>query len=104
MQSQTNAHPEPHNRFCVSKSGADCKYRKRLKLCCSSPHLKLKGKFLLSSYRNEALSQAVKQNNWRQIEIKMKTNPAGKQQVHTKIEVLTANYPIGVDTEELKLL
>ena len=64
----------------------------------------LKGKFLLSSYRNEALSQAVKQNNWHQIEIKMKTNPAGKQQVHTKIEVLTANYPIGVDTEELKLL
>ena len=64
----------------------------------------LKGKFLLSSYRNEALSQAVKQNNWRQIEIKMKTNPSGKQQVHTKIEVLTANYPIGVDTEELKLL
>ena len=47
---------------------------------------KLKGKFLLSPYRNEALSQAV------------------KQQVHTKIEVLTANYPIGVDTEELKLL
>ena len=65
---------------------------------------KLEGKFLLSPYRNEALSQAVKRNNWYQIEIKMKTNPAGKQQVHTKIEVLTANYPIGVDTEELKLL
>ena len=32
------------------------------------------------------------------------TSLYGKQQVHTKIEVLTANYPIGIDTEELKLL
>ena len=65
---------------------------------------KLEGKFLLSSYRNEALLQAVNLHGWYQIEIKMKTNPSGKQQVYTKIEVLTANYPIGVDTEELKLL
>ena len=39
---------------------------------------KLKGKFLLSSYRNEALSQAVNLHGWYQIEIKMKTNPSGK--------------------------
>ena len=64
----------------------------------------LKGKFLLSSYRNEALSQAVNLHGWYQIEIKMNTNPAASNKPHTKIEVLTANYPIGVDTEELKLL
>ena len=64
----------------------------------------LKGKFLLSSYRNEALSQAVNLHGWYQIEVKMNTNPAASNKPHTKIEVLTANYPIGVDTEELKLL
>ncbi|MGP1458473.1 MAG: hypothetical protein ACTTKL_04110 [Treponema sp.] len=58
----------------------------------------------MSSYRNEELTQAVKLDNWYQIEIKMNTNPTGRHQSHAKIEVLTANYPIDVDTEELKLL
>ena len=62
---------------------------------------KIKGKFLLSSYRNEALTQAVKLNLWYQIEIKVNTNPTGSNKSRTKIEVLTANYPIDIQKKEM---
>lgn len=59
---------------------------------------KIKGKFLLSSYRNESLTQAVSFNNWCQIELKINTNPTGSNKSRTKIEVLTANYPINFES------
>ena len=61
----------------------------------------LKGKFLLSSYRNKALSQAVTLHGWYQIEIKVNTNPTGSNKSRTKIEVLTANYPIDIEQKEM---
>ncbi len=57
---------------------------------------KIKGKFLLSSYRNEVLTQAVKLHGWYQVEIKVNSNPTGSDKSRTKVEVLTANYPISV--------
>jgi len=53
----------------------------------------VKGKFLMSSYPNETLSEYAKQNSWQQKEIKMHlsaSSKAGKK----KVEVLTANYEI----------
>lgn len=57
---------------------------------------KIKGKFLLSSYRNEVLTQAVKLHGWYQVEIKVNSNPTGSDKSRVKVEVLTANYPISV--------
>ena len=57
----------------------------------------LKGKFLLSSYRNESLSQAVNLYGWYQIEVKMNTNPMASNKSRTKIEVLTANYSLDIE-------
>ena len=59
---------------------------------------RIKGKFLLSSYRNESLTQAVSFNNWYQIELKINTNPTASTKSRTKIEVLTANYPINFES------
>lgn len=56
---------------------------------------KIEGRFLLSSYRNKALTEAVKTFGWHQIELKLNTHPGSKDAPsRTKIEVLTANYPI----------
>jgi DNA adenine methylase len=55
----------------------------------------VKGKFLLSSFRNKALTEAIERNGWHSFEIKMycpMTNKLGK--TRKKIEVFTANYPI----------
>jgi len=55
----------------------------------------IKGKFLLSSYRNKALSTYTKRNGWYTIEIKMACSVSGRCGTKlTKVEVLTANYPI----------
>jgi DNA adenine methylase len=54
---------------------------------------RLKGKFLLSSYRNKKLAEFSKRNNWYTLEYKM-ASPISKR---TKIEVLTANYPLQAD-------
>lgn len=51
----------------------------------------IQGKFLLSSFRNKALTEAIKRNGWHNIEIKMHSS-MNKQ--GCKVEVLTANYPI----------
>ena len=56
----------------------------------------IKGRFLLSSFRNKALSKAAEQNGWHTIEIKMHCS---MNKVGQKVEVLTANYPIKVPRE-----
>ena len=58
----------------------------------------IKGRFLLSSFRNEGLSTMAKRYGWYQIELKM-AKPMTSQLGKTvqKIEVLTANYPIKLD-------
>lgn len=57
---------------------------------------KLKGKFLLSSYTSDILSQYSKRNKWYTNKINMpiaiSTHPEVKKK--RKIEVLTANFPI----------
>lgn len=55
----------------------------------------IKGKFLLSSYPNAYLTEAVKQNGWYQIELDMVCNASSKRK--RKTEVLTANYPIHLE-------
>jgi DNA adenine methylase len=56
---------------------------------------KLKGQFLLSSYRNKSLALAIKKRKWHSLEMRLSspmTHGTGVQR--DKIEVLTANYPI----------
>ena len=58
---------------------------------------KIEGRFLLSSFRNTYLSEASKQYGWSQIELRMNTHPSFIPDQHkSKIEVLTANYPISL--------
>jgi DNA adenine methylase len=58
----------------------------------------LKGKFLLSSFRNKGLEAFVKREGWHMIEIRMSSSMThGYKTQRDKIEVLTANYPIAVD-------
>ena len=58
----------------------------------------IKGKFLLSSYRNAALTECVKRNGWYSLEIDMACSMTNRaQSPRHKVEVLTANYPISVD-------
>jgi DNA adenine methylase len=57
---------------------------------------KIRGKFLLSSYSNDRLSNFVKEYKWCQTEIKM-NNSMSSSQVGRKViktEILTANYAI----------
>jgi DNA adenine methylase len=56
----------------------------------------IQGKFLLSSYRNKALNDISEKKGWYTIEIRLcspMTNKRGGTS-KSKIEVLTANYPI----------
>jgi DNA adenine methylase len=61
----------------------------------------LKGKFLLSSYRNKSLKEFIRENNWFTLELKMPSSMThgGKTQ-RNKVEALTANYPIEVKLEK----
>lgn len=59
----------------------------------------LKGKFLLSSYRNRNLAEVSKRNGWHTVEIKMKISMTSRYEIKDKIEVMTANYPIAVDKQ-----
>jgi DNA adenine methylase len=57
----------------------------------------LKGKFLLSSYRNNSLNEFKTKYGWHQVEIEQKVSVANnnsKKGQKPKIEVLTANYPL----------
>ena len=58
----------------------------------------IRGKFLLSSFRNKGLETFVKQEGWNMIEIKMSSPMTHVYKTkRDKIEVLTANYPIALD-------
>jgi DNA adenine methylase len=62
----------------------------------------LKGKFLLSSFRNAALADFTQRNAWRTIEFAMvcsMSKNGGPRR--NKVEVLTANYPIHVESTHL---
>jgi DNA adenine methylase len=55
----------------------------------------IKGKFLLSSFRNEALDKFIKLKGWHTFEVTMAcsmSNKTGKPR--KKVEVFTANFPI----------
>ena len=56
----------------------------------------LKGKFILSSYPSEILSKFTKQNGWhtKSIEQLVSANQTKSKKNKTKIEVLTANFPL----------
>lgn len=54
----------------------------------------IKGKFLLSSYASELLSQYTKENGWYTKSHTMKLSAAKDRVGQEKVEVLTANYPI----------
>jgi DNA adenine methylase len=63
----------------------------------------IKGKFLLSSFRNKRLTDFTGRNGWETMEIKMACPMSNKYKVpRTKIEVLTANYPILSGENSLK--
>lgn len=56
----------------------------------------LQGKFLMSSYPSDILTQYTKENGWYQISLKQKVSVANKSSKPQKVktEVLTANYDI----------
>jgi DNA adenine methylase len=57
----------------------------------------IKGKFLLSSYRNKSLKEFAERNSWYKLEFEMASSMThGKGNSSKKVEVLTANYPISV--------
>jgi DNA adenine methylase len=58
----------------------------------------IKGKFLLSSYKNKALDVFTKRNGWSTIELRMECSMTNRyDNPKTKTEVLTANYPINLE-------
>ncbi|MGZ3753570.1 MAG: DNA adenine methylase [Mucilaginibacter sp.] len=57
---------------------------------------KIKGKFLLSSYPSSILMQYAKDNNWQMWSVEQNVTVNNKSgYLKRKVEVLTANYPIG---------
>jgi DNA adenine methylase len=61
----------------------------------------IKGKFLLSSYRNKTLTEFSRENNWSTLELKISSSMThGCKSQRNKVEVLTANYPISVKLDE----
>ena len=65
----------------------------------------IEGRFLLSSYRNNTLSDFVEKIGWFQVELKMaKAMTAQTGKTLSKIEVITTNYPIGIIENNVRLL
>jgi DNA adenine methylase len=56
----------------------------------------IRGKFLLSSFRNKALTDFARKNGWHSVELRLASamTHGGGRTVRDKVEVLTANYPI----------
>jgi DNA adenine methylase len=54
----------------------------------------MQGKFLLSSYRNDALNGYIERHGWDTVEIRMSLPMSCRTVPRRKIEMLTANYPI----------
>jgi DNA adenine methylase len=57
----------------------------------------LKGKFLLSSYRNKTLEVYAERNGWHTLEFRIVSSMTNRYEIRDKIEVMTANYPITRD-------
>jgi DNA adenine methylase len=57
----------------------------------------LKGKFILSSYRNRGLTDYTCRNGWYTLEFRMRCSMTNRYESKDKIEVMTANYPIDRD-------
>ncbi|MDR2150906.1 MAG: DNA adenine methylase [Spirochaetaceae bacterium] len=64
----------------------------------------IKGKFLLSSYRNKSLTEYIRRSGWYTEEISMVSSMSHRYKIRKKVEVLTANYPllIRLDKNEKK--
>jgi DNA adenine methylase len=63
----------------------------------------IKGKFLLSSYRNKRLDEYTKRNGWSKREIRMENSMTNRYaNPKIKTEVLTANYPIRDNVKAIK--
>jgi DNA adenine methylase len=61
----------------------------------------IKGKFLLSSFKNGRLNEFTKRNGWYSAALKMPNSMANRSvQPRGKVEVLTTNYPISVKLGE----
>ena len=57
----------------------------------------IKGKFLLSSFRNKSLAEYTSNNGWHTAEFKMAKSMTASAEKHTnKIEVVTANFPFKI--------
>jgi DNA adenine methylase len=54
----------------------------------------IKGRFLLSSFRNEPLNKYIKRKGWHTFEIRLYSPMTNQGAARHKVEVLTANYPI----------
>jgi DNA adenine methylase len=56
----------------------------------------IRGKFLLSSFRNKALADFTRKNGWHTVELRLDSamTHSGGRTARNKVEVLTANYPI----------
>ncbi len=64
---------------------------------------KIEGKFLLSSFPSDILTEFTKKQGWeqREIEMAMNINAKSKNRKMKKIEVLTANYDLSLGQQEL---
>jgi DNA adenine methylase len=62
---------------------------------------KIKGKFLLSSYRSDILKQFTISNNWQTLEIKGVIQTRAEKPKR-KVEVLTANYELKMPKKQTK--
>jgi DNA adenine methylase len=61
----------------------------------------VKGKFLLSSFKNETLRKFTNRNDWHTVCLKMMCSMTNRtENPRQKVEVLTANYPISVKLDE----
>ena len=61
----------------------------------------IKGKFLLSSYPNDALLSAREKHNWRSMDIVQNLSVSGKgTEGKTKTECLTFNYQLDSDNQQ----
>lgn len=60
----------------------------------------IKGRFLLSSYRNAYLKECIGKRGWHTAEISMHCSMTSRaSKVHGKVEVLTANFPFSVNLD-----
>ena len=69
-------------------------------MCLLEELSRIKGKFLLSSFPNDILSEYAARFGWKQLEIEMHRS-AGFTQGERKVEVLTYNYDAECDRQSI---